>query len=174
MRKMLLVAAFAPLLLCAACVNGQLSATAPISANPVADTGVASSPAPLSPNGSTIGQDLTAAYTNLTQAVQVGALPATDTTAQCVGSVMTQAGVPLPGSTAVAAPSFIPVNDGPASLGAIAYIRAQQALAAAGQFTVPPPCLQVIGQFVVDGLKAQANVANQVTAITAITALIPK
>jgi hypothetical protein len=161
-------------ILLAGCVNGQPSVTAPISANPVADTAVASAPAPLSPNGSTIGQDLSAAYSNLDQAMTVGALAATDPAAACVGSVMAQAGIAVPGAPATTAPSFVPVNDGPASLGAIVYIRAKQAAAAAGGLTASPPCLQIVGQFVVDGLKAAANVQSQVGTITAIGALIPK
>jgi hypothetical protein len=106
----------------------------------------------------TVVTDLQAAAYNLDNAVLVGALPADDPAPKCIHDILVKAGIELP--PGVSPPqSFKPKNDGVASLGAIAYILAQQAkqIASSGAFKTDAVCEAVLGRVVIDGMKAVNN-----------------
>lgn len=134
-------------------------AQAPISANPVQSSVQALVPAQIQ---HTVETDLLSAEWNLDQAILIGALPKDDPADACLHSSLTLIGIePSPdGSTAPPPPTFTPKNDGLVSLGAIAYVRLQQAkkLTGGGSIQVPQGCKTIIGQFVLDagaaGVKA--------------------
>lgn len=106
----------------------------------------------------TIATDLQSASYNLDQAVTVGALSKDDPAPKCLHGVLQQAGLEsTPG--AAQAQSFVPKNDGVASLGSIAYIQVQQAKQLTGRgVTVPVDCKALLGQFVIDGLTTASKV----------------
>ena len=128
--------------------------TSTISANPVQDI-TSTQTSPLASFGTTIQTDLQSAEYNLDQAVLVGALDPTDPAPKCLHEALTAIGIEpgMPG-----APSFTPKNDGLASLGAIAYIRAQQLKKAQGGISLPTDCKTLIGQIVLDGAAAGKNI----------------
>ena len=105
----------------------------------------------------TIVTDLQSAAYNLDAAVAIGALPANDPAPVCLHTVLQQAGIEVPVGTAPTK-SFVPKNDGLASLGAIAYIQIQQAKIMSGQsITVSQSCKAILGQFVIDGAAGLAK-----------------
>lgn len=109
------------------------------------------------PRDSTVGQDLLAAAYNLDNAMSIGALPADDPSAACIHGVLKQAGIELaPGEQEPA--SFVPKSEGVVSVGATAYIRAQQLRNLKG-IEVPVDCKALIGTFVVDGLHDARKLA---------------
>jgi hypothetical protein len=104
-----------------------------------------------------VGKDLIAAAFNLDNAIAIGVLPSDDPAASCIHGVLKQAGIETPpGAPAVA--SFVPQDKGAVSVGAIAYIRAQQLRDLKG-LTVPVGCEAIIGKFVVDGLATANKIA---------------
>jgi hypothetical protein len=100
---------------------------------------------------STVIQDLQSAAANLDQAVLIGALSPDDPARQCMHDVLIRTGIEQPPGAATPQ-SFVPKNDGLASLGAIAYILAQQAKQVAGQrVPVAVECEALLGRVVMDG-----------------------
>lgn len=116
---------------------------APISKNPIQD--ITSQIA-----GAQVQTDLADTQSNFAQAIQVGALSANDPAPVCVNQAVAALGLGAPN------PSFTPKVSGVFSFASVAYIRAQQikALAGSGSLTVPPACLQILGQMQLDALAA--------------------
>lgn len=106
---------------------------------------------------STVGTDLLSAAYNLDNAIKIGVLPANDPAAGCVHDVLKKAGIETDPNEAPPA-SFMPKSDGVASVGAIAYIRAQQLRDLKG-IDVSIECKALIGTFVVDGLHDARKLA---------------
>lgn len=108
-------------------------------------------PSSLNITNPTIVNDLESAAYNLDNAVTVGALTPDDPAPKCLHDVLRVAGIETPPGT-TASQTFVPKNNGVASLGAIAYIQVQQAKRAGGQgITVAVDCKALIGQLVIDG-----------------------
>lgn len=100
-----------------------------------------------------LATDLTTTAANLNAAVKSGALPATDPAVTCANDALVKTGLAAP---AVPDNSFQVTNAGPVSAGSIAYIKLAMAKAKP-PFVISPQCLQMLGQFQVDGLNAIAN-----------------
>ena len=104
----------------------------------------------------TINTDLADAQFDLTQAAQLGIIPANDPALTCLNAVQ---GVLNPTTPAA---QFTPKIGGAASTGAVAYILAQQAKAASGgglAGLVPPDCKALLGDIILKGLDATNKAA---------------
>lgn len=126
-----------------------LVACAQISGNPAQDA-LSSSGA----FGTKVVLDATDAQFNLSQAVAVGALDATDPAPECVARANALLGIggdPLP--------SFTPKVDGVLSFTSVAYIRVQQLKKMAGGVALPEPCYAVLGHMNIDALAAALRAA---------------
>jgi hypothetical protein len=136
-----------------------------------ANTNLAAAAPALPITNPTIVTDLQSAAFNLDNAVAVGALSANDPAPKCLHGILQQAGIETPPG-ATAPQSFVPKNDGVASLGAIAYIQVQQAKRFAGTgVSVPVDCKALLGQFVLDGMSGAAKVAPIVPGLRLLPAL---
>jgi hypothetical protein len=155
----LLAALFIPTLLLGGCANPPAISTNPIqSAGNIVNTATGGA---TSGATSDVSQDILNAQTDFNQAVQLGILPATDPAPQCLNSVASLLGV---GGTAAA--QFTPTVSGIVSAGAVGYIYIQQLKQlTGGTLTVPPACLQLIGQIVIDASKAGLQLGGAATAI---------
>jgi len=146
MKRILALAALAFLTACASTPELIVGPSTDAAGTPV-------QPSPLAGLASgQIAVDLQSAAFNLDNAIAIGALPANDPADKCIHGVLQQAGIEVPPG-GVPAKTFVPKNDGVVSLGAVAYIMAQQAKLAPG-ITVPMDCKTLIGTFVIDGFGA--------------------
>ena len=107
--------------------------------------------------------DAQSAMWDLDQAIIIGDLPAADNADKCLHTVLGTYGldpsVTAPAAATASTPkSFVPRNDGAISLGAIAYIKAEQ-IKAAGPLTVkiPESCGAVVFNLFSFGLQQTAN-----------------
>lgn len=139
----------------------------PISSNPIKD--IATSPNnPLAPAGATIIQGLQDASFNFDNAVVVGALGKDDPAPGCAHGILQDLGADVVNSTTGSVPvatggtvsnSFAPKVSDLISFGSVAYIRLQQAKAAAGGgITVPVSCEAIIGKVVIDGANKASGI----------------
>jgi len=117
-----------------------------------------SPPPPPAPSAS-VQTGLLNAEWNLDQAIAIGMLPANDHADACMHMALVRLGIepPPPGSPPPKPPaSFTPRVSDLISGGTVLYIQTHQARKASTAPTVLPSCMQIIGQFVLDG-AAGAN-----------------